>query len=984
MRKCIFVFFVSCLLLKVNAIYAQSYPYKNFTSDDGLAGNIVYDAVQDNDGYMWFATAAGVSRFDGKNWKTFDMDDGLGDNEILRINKDASGKIWMFGFNGTISIIDKDSIFSGINLPLLKQFGPGFFYRFFFSDNKKKVWISNNRNANALVDFPKKVTFLSSEKTTIYANKFNRYLFNKRGKMQTPAKLIAKCPDCNFTDSLTIDRWYTSIADFSFTTIIDNYILHLSYEDEWSVFPIENYEPMEITDFYCDESKGIWISTEDKVEHLVLKNKRYIVDKNYMNSLFVTSTLRDSDKNIWFTTYGNGVYLMLSNFKDVLSYQSKDGLDENESYAVNVDSKGKIWVGHKLGKVDIIEGSKIIKLDLGNDFKSIGRILKIQEHPNGLMVISCDQGIFFIERDNPLHNIKRVTIEMPTGYRTKSQPIKDFVINNKGDLYLATQECIHLITSDNIKNKFPIIKMIEFPNKRIYTLAEEDGNLWYGDFDGLSKIEGKENILLYTMNPILKDRIQDICTDKIGTILALAGKGLVVLNGNNVSHHITTQNGLLSNHCTKLFLFNDELYVSTNKGINIIKFKDNKSFTIAAITTADGLLSNQINDLFVNENYIYTATLNGLSIIARKRPNLSVASIPKIYFTKIQWNTSDIKTISNPEIDYSDRYLKFEYISPDYASPENVQYKYSLNSDKWIQTFSSSLEFNALKPGAYTFRLAAKHLNSIWSKPLTYNFVINEPFYNTWTFYLFCFLLFCSIVYYIYMDRINRIKQEQALTLSYEQQINQLQMKALQAMMNPHFIFNSLSAIQQQINIGNSSKASTYLTRFSKLLRKNLETINENFVTIKEEIERIKLYLDAEKMRLGDKLNYRIEIDLKSGDEDLVVPTMIIQPMIENAIWHGILTLDDNGLVQLRIREVDNRLIIEIEDNGIGIDASQALRKTDSLTKQHFGLKITQERLKHIETKMKQAISFHTIDLSTFNRRGTLIRIELPIFSEFE
>ena len=139
-------------------------------------------------------------------------------------------------------------------------------------------------------------------------------------------------------------------------------------------------------------------------------------------------------------------------------------------------------------------------------------------------------------------------------------------------------------------------------------------------------------------------------------------------------------------------------------------------------------------------------------------------------------------------------------------------------------------------------------------------------------------------------------------------------------MINPHFVFNSLSAIQQEINAGNSRKANNYLTRFSRLLRKNLENINESFITLDEEIQILTLYLDTEKMRMESKLNYEIAVDPELDTQNTWIPTMLLQPIVENAVWHGIAPSDNEGKLQVKFELSEGCLKVTIDDNGIGFD----------------------------------------------------------------
>lgn len=137
MTTLFFRFFFSLIIFTCNA-FAQSFPSRHFDVDDGLTSNTVYDCEQDNRGFMWFATSAGVCRFDGKHFKRYTIDDGLSDNEVLKIIKDSKGRLWLFGFNSSVVVISGDSIMNESSHPILKQLRKGFFYNNFLKTRLEK------------------------------------------------------------------------------------------------------------------------------------------------------------------------------------------------------------------------------------------------------------------------------------------------------------------------------------------------------------------------------------------------------------------------------------------------------------------------------------------------------------------------------------------------------------------------------------------------------------------------------------------------------------------------------------------------------------------------------------------------------------------------------------------------------------------------------------------------------------------------------
>jgi LytS/YehU family sensor histidine kinase len=172
-----------------------------------------------------------------------------------------------------------------------------------------------------------------------------------------------------------------------------------------------------------------------------------------------------------------------------------------------------------------------------------------------------------------------------------------------------------------------------------------------------------------------------------------------------------------------------------------------------------------------------------------------------------------------------------------------------------------------------------------------------------------------------------------------------LRQQAMNALVNPHFIFNSLNSIQHFMNMNDTLSANRYLTRFARLIRKTMDSSRQMFVTLEDELERLELYLSLEKMRLGSKLSFSVET-VKIDDKKRVrIPSMLTQPYVENAIWHGVMPLKEGGMVKISFRREDTLLKIEIEDNGAGIKPAKEPGKDKALR----GMQINRERLRILD-----------------------------------
>jgi len=202
---------------------------------------------------------------------------------------------------------------------------------------------------------------------------------------------------------------------------------------------------------------------------------------------------------------------------------------------------------------------------------------------------------------------------------------------------------------------------------------------------------------------------------------------------------------------------------------------------------------------------------------------------------------------------------------------------------------------------------------------------------------------------------------------------------------NPHFIFNSLNSVQYLINHKKNEEANDYIAMMAQLIRKNLDSAGSGFILLSEEINRLKLYLDLEKLRFQERFSYEITTGIDVDADSILIPNMIIQPFVENSLWHGIINSGKHGILSVSFSfeevEIDSvfckSLIIKITDNGIGINEAAKNKKVDHISK---GIQIIEDRLKLLSTKMQlpQPIMFEDLSSRNKNSHGTEVIISLP------
>lgn len=216
----------------------------------------------------------------------------------------------------------------------------------------------------------------------------------------------------------------------------------------------------------------------------------------------------------------------------------------------------------------------------------------------------------------------------------------------------------------------------------------------------------------------------------------------------------------------------------------------------------------------------------------------------------------------------------------------------------------------------------------------------------------------------------------------YRKRIIALEQRLLISQMNPHFVFNALTAIQSYIFSNDAFTAGKYLSSFSKLIRLVLENSRQDIIPISKEIETIKYYLLLQELRFQGKFEYSINVDPDIDNKRIGVPPMLAQPFIENAIEHGIIHMSSKGKIAISYKLINKHLILEVEDNGIGIDGAMALNQFKWREHQSLATRISKERIRNYRKYKKQNISMEIVNLkdaNTQNAIGTLVRFRLPL-----
>jgi LytS/YehU family sensor histidine kinase len=304
---------------------------------------------------------------------------------------------------------------------------------------------------------------------------------------------------------------------------------------------------------------------------------------------------------------------------------------------------------------------------------------------------------------------------------------------------------------------------------------------------------------------------------------------------------------------------------------------------------------------------------------------------------------------------------------------------------EWINTGPDRrfAQYQNVSPGTYIFHVTGTNNDGVWNPDgIFVTLVIRPPWWKTWTFRILVFLAAMAAGWALVFWRVRYIRKKHEIEkkmLTIEKQIFDLEQKALRLQMNPHFIFNSLNAIQNFVIINDTDKAVNYLAKFSHLMRMILANSIQSYIPLKDELKALTYYMDLEKLRFDNKFEYTLKIDPSIDAEFIEVPPMLLQPYVENAIIHGIVHIDGNGELMIDIKKKKDSLVCIIQDNGIGREKAAELREQSGIKRKPRGMMITQERLEILSKQSKRGFSVRVIDLTDDMRKATGTRVEITI-----
>ncbi len=908
--------FFLVFLASSDDLIGQSTQPNQLTVEQGLPSNEIFDACQDSLGFIWVATSRGLSRYDGLNFRNYDSENGIPGTAVLGIRDDGKGRLWC--------IVDGDKI---IYIEHGEIIVPDWF--------------------DALRNFPSmRLNSVASINDTIYFGlqsfrKDPNILFMKvSGEGEIEFVNGKKPPLHNGLEVLTIgpNIVYGSKRKFESDTID----IDFEGKEEQYVLPMSRVDPLKV------------ISTENGLR-LATGNRVFFQEKSYSAwecaSTITNSLSMDSKGNFWVGTERHGVYMFRGNSfsQSPLQLFSKYGVsrifeDRFEGYWVATLNDGMFYYPslealtsneyqyNKSWRNGGIIGERLYLVSESHELFSAQKHDAVWEY-NRLASYNKILSSHFTDTEvhlgtSGIANIKEIRTKhyspCPGIYVLKDSRL--LLTNYTGGVRIVTAGKERTVGKNLLKN--------------IRVVHETDEAVYLGGEGGLFQLRDENITSLKDKHEDLNERVLSI--GNLGdTILAgVAGRGLIVISPDKVMQ-LSRNHGLTSNFINDIKVVGNKVWLATDRGINVVNWKSG-GYEIIHIGQDQGLHGRKVAKL-VDWNGSFVALTNkGLSTHQKNFEDITTR-FSRVLLESVKVNGKNRKPGELSKLNWNERNIvvEVEQILFSKDLDRGFYYKAEPEQNQWVFSQSPRLSFINLSPGSYVFKFAPQ--------PSDFDMVmlqvnIDSPFWNSVWFWIIASLsiILGSSIYWRRSILIARKEMNQ------ENEMLILQYRALRSQINSHFLYNALNSIQNMIIKKETQSSLKYLGKLNRLLRSVFDNANQNLVSIRNELESLYNYVDMEEIRYPGLINLEVE---KKYQQSFLVPPLLLQPLVENAILHGILPKGEKGTILIKMDQEGNRIRITISDDGVGLEKSKIQKELSRFQiegregRKNSGLEVSKKRI---------------------------------------
>jgi len=957
----------AALLLMLSArLCAQHFSLRYYNVNDGLPTVAATGVYQDKYGYLWVGNSGGISRFDGRQFANYGVADGLSMLGGTANLHDSRERLWITSAYGMAQFKNNKII----TYPTSDY--QNYLYVFHYLETKDgQIWAATSRGVYQFADTVwNKISLCPG-----FENNPCRNIVGITGELYVNYSNNIVCRDkTGHWRHIAARREYNSI--FNSLSVQNNQVLVSTDKNIYLVrdhrlVPIyrKNISNGNYFSYFVDSKRRLWLAGEDLFKVSEPGDWQHLSDLPDQHGYhsFING---DSSHNIWSST-NEGLVRIRERDYTIINRNSRGPLYGIYNAIALADNRLLLSSGSKTG----------IQLFANNNFKQI-------MPPQG----PGNQNYYWDPIDAYAFDDKNdlwMTTRFKKLLRFDGKKLQDF----SGILHLKTDEFIYDFAYSKTRKKFficadstlfygdatklstfiprntgrPIVKptrLLELKNGAMLLYIARKGVFW------IDKTDNLVSLIKETGADGGKNRVHLGVIFYAGAAnsfwITVTGLGIYEygFTGNGrpfLKNHLSTMDGLQNDNV--LSLTHDRqnrLWVATVTGLDILQtnkggywevfnYVKNQDLTIS-VTDYERLISDTAGNIWLSSPQ-KIIKFNTANIILRKeKPRIIIEKVA-LAFKETDWSKLADSLYSyyqlpyDPALNYNQNSLGIFFNAADLsASNSNPEYSYKLLplETAWsIPSKAKSVSFAQLPAGTYQFMVRAKDNASGWSRPAVFRFTIKPPFWAQWWFRAAIIGIASFIVIIVFRTRITKIKRDAFI----ENQLKELEMKALKAQMNPHFIYNALNSIQALVANDKKTEGIHYIGSFSRLLRQVLDNSENNVISLDKELESIGLYIQLEALRLDMQLQYKKNVPENIVPEFEKIPPLILQPFVENALWHGLSRKEGEKEVIITVNANDDWLLCDIKDNGVGRAKAQEWKSHTEMLHQSKAIEITRKRL---------------------------------------
>jgi ligand-binding sensor domain-containing protein len=1030
---CIIILF---LLSKKNN--AQSFPniqFAHLADKEGLSNNNVNAIVQDNDGFIWIGTSDGLNRFDGYRVRSFyqipRVKNSLVYNGISNLACDKGDGIWICTTEG-ISYYKKltGQFYNFRHNPSDSNSLKNDEYANVYLADDSTAWVTNTTNlyhfnrslgyelvqTGFKLQFDKKETFSYKNITEDRQHQLWGYtagtLFLLDKSTMRPRKCFNNCPgtiNAIYQDShlqYWVGSFYGGLLRFDpasdkFENIpLSNKSSVVNSITEWKdkqgsrwivagtdggiilVDPVTlknkvyQYEPgfmaqyslsgNNISSVLVDRQNILWIGTDHGVSYVRPSQQQFELSRTNISEdlpQVASDYVYSCDENrlgLWFTTWLHyGIYLLkpgielpvrvaLPNKKGP-NHESSDSL---KPFFVLCEGDSVVWLTTENSLVEFnLKAFALQYYYAPGTINPIGLRTIIPVNDSTWWIRTRNNGANGLYIFNPRTRKFVRHFECDNAQKFSVPPfIMNICLGHGKQIFLGTRDA-GLFTYDTTSERF--INLLQFTDEIIHTHSntfesireDRNGLLWIGTYKGLLAFDpaSKKIVRDYSEDALIGGvEISALRFDSIGNLWMNSARGLFCLTTSGQFKHYGSAEGLPNN------------------------------FDEGVLTLA-------------KDGYIYSGFRN---FLVRFKPDqvLSITSpVTKVHFTDASvmdqpyFFQNDSKGEKEMSVAAGQNRFSVDFSIMNFDNNNEKRYYYQLDgvTNSWQQNENGHLVFYNIAPGKYKLHVKGGDAGSPTSaQEDTVMITVNAFWWQTKIFWFGCIASAILLAGFLVRRNIANIRKR----AEFKQRLTEMEMTALRAQMNPHFIFNSLNSIENFIMQNKEREASDFLNKFARLIRIILENSKHNLITISRDMEALQLYVDLEQFRFNNKFSYQLQIEEELMEDNYQIPPLLIQPFVENAIVHGLANSDHPNLrLGVRLQTEGDYVKYTIEDNGVGRKNAALYRMNNHSNHKSVGLNITRERINIFNSKQNLGDEVTIIDLYDEQGNAAGTRCEIRI-----